>query len=187
MTNNVKCKNAGFSLVELIVVMAILGLLMGGTLITYFTVSSNNVKKAGGFIDDALAECRSSAMSIAAESWKVVITKESVEVVKTETDGTTVVRSGGELPKNVAVSVVKQDGLSTYSVFNKDTDYDSIVIEYKALSGKIRKVSAFKDDVELEIYTASSTDTYCDFVCDYNGKSTYKLRLYYSTGKHVEP
>ena len=68
----------GFSLVELIVVMAILGLLMGGTLITYFTVSSNNVKKAGGFIDDALAECRSSAMSIAAESWKVVITKECV-------------------------------------------------------------------------------------------------------------
>lgn len=187
MTNNVKRKNAGFSLVELLVVIAIMGLLMGGTLITYFTVSSNNVKKAGGFIDDALTECRNSAMSISAESWKVIITKEKVEVIKTESGGKTIVRSGGELPSNVAVSVLKQDGVTEYNLFNKDTDYDSIVIEYKALSGEIRRVIAIKDDIEYEIYSESSTDTYCDFVCDYNNKTTYKLRLYYSTGKHVEP
>ena len=187
MINNVKGKNAGFSLVELLVVIAIMGLLMGGTLITYFTVSSNNVKKAGGYIDDALTECRNSAMSISAESWKVVITKETVEVIKTESGGNTIVRSGGELPKNVAVSVVKQDSVTSFGLFDEDTDYDSVVIEYKALSGEIRSVVAIKDDIEYEIYTEASTDTYCDFVCDYNNKTTYKLRLYYTTGKHVEP
>ena len=187
MPNNVKRKNAGFSLVELLVVIAILGVLMGGTLITYFTVSSNNVKKAGGFINDAMLECRNSAMSISAESWKVIITKEDVRVRKTESGGKIIDKSGGELPKNVAVSVVRQNGNVSYDLFDPDTGYDSIEIEYKALSGEVRSVIAYKDDVKYEIYTEASSDIYCDIVCDYNNKTTYELRLYYSTGKHVEP
>ena len=89
--------------------------------------------------------------------------------------------------KNVAVSVVRQNGNVSYDLFDPDTGYDSIEIEYKALSGEVRSVIAYKDDVKYEIYTEASSDIYCDIVCDYNNKTTYELRLYYSTGKHVEP
>ena len=45
-----KRSNSGFSLIEVLVVVAIMGVLMGGTLITYYTVRSNNVKKSAGYI-----------------------------------------------------------------------------------------------------------------------------------------
>ena len=48
--------NAGFSLVELIVVVALMGLLIGGSIITYYTISSHNINKAKGFIEDGLNE-----------------------------------------------------------------------------------------------------------------------------------
>ena len=72
-----KNSNAGFSLVELIVVVAIMGVLMSGALISWYAISSNNVEKAGGYIDDALTECKGSSKTMAAHSWTVLQTYEN--------------------------------------------------------------------------------------------------------------
>lgn len=185
MRNNFKRSNAGFSLVEILVVIAIMGVLMGGSLITYYTVSSNNVKKSAGFISDAMTECRSRAMTTQAESWEVRITKENVKVYKVEPSGSELLIVGNDLPKHVAVSLVQGGTGTEYDLFDATSGYDSIVITYKLLSGEINTVKAYKAGAENVIYDGSQDVTYFDIVCDYENKKSRSLRAYYTTGKHV--
>ena len=46
--------NRGFSLVELLVVVAIMGIMVGVASLSYVVVSKSNVKKTAGFIADAI-------------------------------------------------------------------------------------------------------------------------------------
>ena len=55
--------NRGFSLVELLVVVAIMGIMVGIASLSYVVVSKSNVKKTAGFIADAISECRERSMT----------------------------------------------------------------------------------------------------------------------------
>ena len=185
MQNNVKRSNSGFSLVEILVVVAILGILMGGSLITYYTVSSNNVKKSAGYISDAMTECRGRAMTTQAKTWKVVISKKKVEVIKVDSNDAEHLVTSNELPSHVAVSLTDSESITTFDLFDQNSGYDSIVITYKLLSGEINEVYAVMGGSEVVIYDGSQTSKYCDIKCDYNNKKSRNLRLYYSTGKNI--
>ncbi len=180
--------NAGFSLVELIVVVALMGLLIGGTLITYYTISSHNIDKAKGYIEDSLNEVRSRAMTTQAKSWEVVITSEDVKVNRIDSvntaedvssDVTTNIQ-GNKFPSNVSISL--KQGEKEY-IIGGDTGYDSINISYKLLSGEVSKVSVVKNDTPTVLFSSDEAQ-YCDIVLTYRDR-TKKIRLYYSTGKFV--
>lgn len=175
--------NAGFSLVELIVVVALMGVLIGGSLITYYTISSHNINKAKGFIEDSLNEGRSRAMTTEAKLWEVVITAEDVKVYKTDSDTSEVIDiQGNQLPGNVTVELQQSDSATvTYSL--SEDGYDSIRISFKKLSGEVGKVSVVKGDTVTELYTSDEAK-YCDIKLNYRDR-TKTIRLYYATGKFV--
>ena len=81
--------NRGFSLVELIVVVAILGVCVGIITGSIATISSSQAKKCAVSIDAALSRCRVAAMSRAGQvTMKVSVDGDgAVTVRQTETNG----------------------------------------------------------------------------------------------------
>ena len=174
--------NAGFSLVELIVVVALVGVLIGGSLITYYTISSHNINKAKGYIEDSLNECRSRAMTTQAKSWDVEITSEKVGVYKTDmSTGEVINIQGNKLPKNVSIEFQQGNNPTVYKL--SDTAYDSVKISFKKLSGEVGKVSITSGGTATELFTSNEAQ-YCDIILNYRNR-TKKIRLYYATGKFV--
>ncbi len=181
MQNKKINSNAGFSLVELIVVVALLAVVMGGSLITYYTISSHNINKAKGFIEDGLNEGRSRAMSVQAKKWEVVISESKVMVYKTdESDNVTDIQ-GNKIPSNVSIQIQQSNSATVYNI--SDTEYDEVRISFKKLSGEIGKVSIVRDGAATDLYTADEGQ-YCDIILNYRNR-TKKIRLYYATGKFV--
>lgn len=173
--------NAGFSLVELIVVVALMGLLIGGTLITYYTISSHNINKAKGFIEDSFNECRSRAMTTQAKLWEVVITKDKVIVYKTDTSDVVTDIQGNKMPKNVTIQLQQSNSATIYNL--SDGSYDDIRISFKKLSGEVGKVALVKEGNETILYSSDEAQ-YCDIILNFRNR-TKKIRLYYATGKFV--
>lgn len=173
--------NAGFSLVELIVVVALMGLLIGGSLITYYTISSHNINKAKGFIEDGLNECRSRAMTTQAKTWEVVINEEKVMVYKTDLSDKVTDIQGDKLPNNVSIQIQQSNDAAIYSI--GEGSYDEVRISFKKLSGEVGTVSLVKDSTETKLYTADEAQ-YCDIILNFRNR-TKKIRLYYATGKFV--
>lgn len=186
-----KSNNAGFSLVELIVVVAIMGLLIGGTLITYYTISSHNIDKAKGFVEDGLNEVRNRAMSTKAKNWELIITDKNAKVYRTDSvednngnfsDVSTDIQ-GNKLPANVSVSFQQSDSPNIYSIDGSSSGYDSVSISFKLLSGEVSKVALLKDSTSTVLFTGDEAQ-YCDIIFKYRNR-TKKIRLFYSTGKFV--
>ena len=53
----VQKNNSGFSIIELLVVVAIMAVFIGGALTTFLSVSRTNVKKSNSVINDAMIFC----------------------------------------------------------------------------------------------------------------------------------
>ena len=65
--------NKGFSLLELLVVVAIMAVLTGIISITYRTVNKSNVNKAASIVDDYLSLAREKAKTVSAYEWNMTI------------------------------------------------------------------------------------------------------------------
>lgn len=183
-----KKSNAGFSLVELLVVVAIMGVLMGGAIMSWYAISSNNVNKAGGYIDDALTECKGRAKTMAAHSWTVELTNDTVQVHRYVSDDkgsvTDEVILSEKLPGNVDVYVLMDYG----EKFDLTSDVDMMQFEYKLLTGEISTIYAEKGGTSWPVYNNNSlyaSYKYCDIVCKYENRE-HVIRLYFTTGKHIE-
>ena len=184
MQINKKKSNAGFSLVELLVVVAIMGVLMGITAVTWYAVSSANGNKAASFIEEVLLEGKNRAMTTSAKSWDVIITNDKVKLVKTYDDDRTEVIVSESLPSNVDIKLIQSGSPTEYDLGGESAPYDSIVISYKLLSGEVKKVTATNKGTTIELYTGSGI-SYGDIVCYYEDDRSETVRLYYSTGKYI--
>lgn len=183
---DLKKSNDGFSLIELLVVVAIMAVLMVGALITWHSVSSANVNKASSYMEDALTECKNRAMTTSAYKWSVVLDGSKVQVIKyVEGDSgiTQEVILTQELPKNVYYIVTASNGSVSSTFGASSSGSSSITINFKLLSGGVSSVY-FNND---EIYPngGSSTYTYLDITSQYQKKGD-TIRLYFETGKVVE-
>ncbi len=184
MQINKEKSNAGFSFVELLVVVAIMGVLMGITAVTWYTISSANVNKAASFIDEVMLEGKNRAMTTSAESWDVIITNDTVKLQKTYSDGRTETIVSESLPGNVNIKYIQNNSPTEYDLGAESSVYDSIIISYKLLSGSVKKVSVTSAGSPVSIYDGKDVN-YGDIVCYYEDKRSETVRLYYSTGKHI--
>ncbi len=74
--------NKGFSLIELIVTLAIITLMIGVTTLSYSLVKRTNVAKSNEYIKEAFSVCRQNAMSVNAYEWNVTLLENEIQVRK---------------------------------------------------------------------------------------------------------
>ena len=74
-----KLNNKGFSLMELIVVLAIMIVMVGAATVTVSMLDSSYVEDAERGIKDYIALARTKSMSVAAKDWYVSISKEDAD------------------------------------------------------------------------------------------------------------
>ena len=97
-----KKSNAGFSLVELMVVVAIISVLIGAVAITYSIVGKANAKSYATTLKQAIATARSETMGRVQNTYELILTGES--------DGTVYVQVGqGTRREEVASSKIPMD------------------------------------------------------------------------------
>lgn len=172
-----KKNNAGFSLIELLVVVAIMAILMAGVVLTVLSAPSYNVKKAVEQIDDALTETRVQALS-KTDAWmeiKYDSTAKKYQIVTSY--GSTISLSG----KMDIVYTTKDDPTTEVRV-----DAQPLVLSYDRSSGAFTPL--IKDSSlsgTREYYTVSSTeDMYCDTILVKTDTKNYIFTLYKATGRH---
>lgn len=181
---SIKRNNKGFSLLELMVVVAIMAILTGITTITYRTVNNSNVNKAASVVDDYLSLAREKAKTVSAYEWNMTISvgdKETLVsyVKKTMTPSGAVkedIMDSKSLPKNVKFRIIDDAG----SEIKLEGTVSRISIAFNSLTGSVSKVY-FSDGSSIDIKDKS----YCDITAYYKNKSR-SVRLYFVTGKHSQ-
>lgn len=172
--------NKGFSLLELIVVMAIMVVLVAVGIASSSILNSSYVKEVEQGIEDYVSMARSKSMSVSAKEWFVVLTTENEEymaklcktteeVVGEVTQTKTVDVDKDEYNKKV--TVVFNDGVNKW-----DIDKDSpLCIYFDSATGKVKKVTVAGADVDISngigrVEIAS-------------GNYDITMKIFYNTGK----
>lgn len=164
--------NRGFSIIEVIVVVAIMAVMAGAVSVAYTVVKNANVTKASRAIDDLITTCREKAMTNSAKEWKVVIDDKTAKVVKVDWDGNEEIIESKSIPSNVDVYVT-EDGISNF--YASDAP---VSISFKLLSGEV-------SSVYTPAQTIKGSGSNCGIVADYKNKKQSTITLYYATGKHT--
>lgn len=171
-----KLNNRGFSLLELIVVIAVMIVLVGAVIVSSSILDGSYVKEAESSIKDYLAIARTKSMSVAAKEWFMTITKDgdgyAVRVCKTTEDGGTEVTTVVEEKEfNKRVKVTFGDKVTMNAV---DAGSD-LRIYFKPSTGGVDKVYLGATEI-----SKSGGIGYLSL-----GRGTYEItmKLFYNTGK----
>ncbi len=185
MNNMVKKhNNSGFSLVELLIVIAIMGILVGVSAISYNLINRTNVNKSTKLVEEYLTLCREKAKSINAYEWNVTIEENEISIYKiTQGEDGLLEESikSDTLPKSVKIYILDQAGNPTYI---SSEDMDAALISFKPLSGAVKDIYFYSDGSDID-GPDINTESYCDIVSEYKNDKNKSVRLFYTTGKHT--
>lgn len=180
-----KLNNKGFSLIELIVTVAIMCVLVGAAVVTVAMLDSSYVEDAERGIKDSLSLARTKAMSVAAKDWYVAIKEKDGEYyayiykVIEET-----VEEGGvdTIVEKESLIEERKIGKKITVKYGKDKDAMQVInatndleLHYDSATGKVKKVvyAGSPDVVSSGLgYISISRNDY-DIV----------LKVFYNTGK----
>ena len=163
-----KLNNKGFSLVELIVVIAIMGVVSVGGIVSYGLLYSANAKEASAKLNSALNKTRIEAMS------KV---SASIEIYENDADSkyyaTIKVGENEQDPIYIGSSrvVISYEDTNTTTTIEDD---DTLVISFD------RETGAFKP-----IRNDGTVDVYCKEITVEAGHKTYTIQCEKLTGKTI--
>ena len=140
--------NKGFSLLELLVVVAIMGVLTGIISITYRTVNKSNVNKAASIVDDYLSLAREKAKTVSAYEWNMTISvgddgTEVSYVKKAKMDSKT-------LPKNVKFKIIDDKG----NEIRLDNTIKEVSVAFNSLTGNVASVY-FSNGSKIDVTDSS--------------------------------
>lgn len=185
-----KLNNSGASILELIIAVAIMVIMISGITIGFSVVTNSYAKRAASTMRDVLETTRTKAMTIAADEWKLDISKSTdgdyiYKIIKTTTvqkdDGSTEVKSevieqevlGGDL------SIAFIDVGSDTSNIEITTD-KSISIVFKPGIGSVEKV--YVSGTNIEDITGRTLGEMAKLTIS-RGSYSKTIELYYTTGK----
>lgn len=180
-----KLNNKGFSLIELIVTIAIMGILVGAAVVTVSMLDSSYVEDAERGIKDSLSLARTKSMSVVAKDWYVAIKKESSEyytylykvieeVVEEGGVDTTVEKDILIEKRNIGKKITIKYGVDKDSMLTVEGT-NELELHYDSATGKIKEVTYAGSPVTISSglgYLGISRN-------DYNTV----LKVFYNTGK----
>lgn len=155
---NKKSRNKGFSLIEIIVTIAIMAIVTGTSVSIYSWVRSHRMQEIAGNISDAIGEVRSDTLSKSG-TYELVIKKSSDKFVASVTHNSetinrtissrgtvsAVTNSGTKYQVGTTYKIIiifdKSDGSFSKMVCSDGTneyDIDYILAEYSGLSKKVK-------------------------------------------------
>lgn len=181
-------RNAGFSLVELLVVIGIMAVLAVASLTTYTVVSRSNVKKATGSISDIISLARERAKTIVADEWNATIETDGEEIevklvkaVKDENTGTytETVLDEQTLPKNVDIKII--DAAGTEKELAVEGGCKKLSIVFEPLTGVVKSVY-YDGNRDNKMNTQTGK---LQIVAYYRDKKSSTVNVYFVTGKHI--
>lgn len=183
-----KLNNCGFTLVELIVVIAIMTIMVGGAIIGISVLASGNARKATNTLNSCLNELRTNTMSMQGE-WKAKIYEEEgsykVDVLKTVTnaDGSTTTTDVLSKKLGSKINIKYIDGAQAGGTTTVVDENTSIYITYVTGSGKFGAVTAGNDSSASSIKGDSAVITGQFLISAKSGTPEYHLKLWYETGR----
>lgn len=167
--------NGGFSLLELIVVIAIMVVLVGAVFASTSIIDGSYVKDAERGVKDYVATGRTKSMSIAAKEWYVTIVKEGdtyfARLNKTEeVEGsiTEVLIDERELGSKITITFGKDHPTEV-------TSANELKMYFNSSTGKVNKVTINDADQDISEgigYMGISSGTY-----------DITMKIFYNTGK----
>lgn len=171
---NKKSRNKGFSLIEIIVTIAIMAVVAGGSVAIYSGVGSHKMKEIVGNIDNAMSDMRSDTLSKEG-SYELIIRKSSDKYVAVieRTVGSNVVTETKTISKYGSIYCVDKSSSMKYTV---GTDYE-IHISFNKTDGSFSTMSCWKTD-------GSEKHDITNYIyADYSGLSK-RVKMLAITGKH---
>ena len=168
--------NKGFSLVELIVVVAILGVCVGIVSMSLSTIFSSRAKKCANEISSLLSQCKVSAMSRSGSVYLKIFGFDGEirgQIYENTADGEKCLTDDSLGGPNVTVSFTA--GGNAYNVSNT-----ALYISFN------RETGAFIDVNEAEALAgvSSGVSGSCDIINVSGGSRNYEIALVPSTGYH---
>lgn len=158
--------NRGLSLIELIVVIAILSIISVGAFSGIGMLSSWNVNKCAKGIDSALKKTKTTAMS-----------KSNAELILSKSDGDYYIESTEEQKKKIGSEPI----VITYTTTEGNTitidGTNTLTLRFDRSSGAYQRIG--------ETSGTDVKDIYCTSIILTRGSKQKVIELVYATGKHV--
>jgi len=172
-----KLNNKGATLIELMVILAIIAVLVSGSIVAFNVLNGSNLKNAARTTGSFLETTRTKTMSVVADAWYYTLTRDGdnyyTEIYKVYTDdtGATVEEKieAEDLGFRVVGSIIA-DGSET-----EFADGDMLTIKFDQASGSVKIVDL--DGTEL---TPSENMITIKFV---SGAKEASVDLYFVSGK----
>jgi len=177
-------KNAGFSMIELIVVITIMALMVGGSFVGIGMLALGDSKKAVKNISSQLEELRTNTLSVAG-SWRAEIYKKDnsyrIDIIKKKKDLSEELVSSTAIGSKI--TILYKDSESSEKEVN---DNNRLVISFLQGSGKVDQVKLINADLsETNLFgTSSTTSKTGDIIVKVKSSTvSNSLTLWYLTGK----
>lgn len=168
--------NVGFSIIELMVAVAILAVISSVAMVSLYSVNQSNTKKSTASINSSLLLCKEKALTNAAKEWKTVVYEDKVEVVKVAFDDSVMTVASYDFPNNVKIFVNNTENGSNGEL---GEDYESVSFVFNT-QGSVSKVYDNNGNS-----LKSSLGSYCYISSRYKSRKIKNVKLFFSTGKHI--
>ncbi|SEV94472.1 prepilin-type N-terminal cleavage/methylation domain-containing protein [[Clostridium] fimetarium] len=179
-------KNAGFSLVELIVVVTIIAIMVGGSFAGFAMLARGDSKKAVKNISSQITELRTNTLSVAGNWFAEIYKKDNtyrIDIKKKITlpDGKT---TSEELVSSTAIgSKIVISYVDSVFTDKKDiNDSNKLVISFMQGSGKVNQVKLVNSDLS-ETPLIGPISQSGNIIVSVKSSTSNSLTLWYLTGK----
>lgn len=184
MGHNRRQMNKGFSLIELIVTIAIMAVVTSASVGIYSLIGNSNFKEAYKSVTDALSKTRTETVSKGGKYAMVMKYdsskgKTTIEVISDYT------ASGSSAPTYAAGDVIDSKDISkaTFSVVEKASGATNTLNGSKVVWIEYSVSGVFKNAC---IYNGSSSTDIKEIDVSYGSKYSRRIKLSLSTGKFTE-
>lgn len=177
--------NKGFSLLELIVVIAIMALLVGVAALGVYTMVSGDTKRASKTISGEISSLRGNTLAIMGQWQYEIVNDNGTYKIYTYKDG--VQRDSTNLGSRIKISYKASESASEVEIGKGD----KIVITFVPGSGKVDDIQMSKpgnlnEAAVLDPANSVKGTGYCVFkMTTGGGKNAEDFKLYYETGKVI--